>query len=146
MNEAQTEFELVEPALKKAGWSEVEGSRIRKQFPISKGRLIGQGRRTQPLKADYVLQYKNRNLAVIEVKARDKGYTDGLAQVKDYAERLNIRFSFATNGLKIYEVDIEEGKEGDVSAYPSPDELWQMTFPTPKEATQKEINYTSLTP
>ncbi|MBT28933.1 MAG: restriction endonuclease subunit R [Thalassobius sp.] len=139
MNEAQTEFELVEPALKKAGWSEVEGSRIRKQFPISKGRLIGQGRRTQPLKADYVLQYKNRNLAVIEVKARDKGYTDGLAQVKDYAERLNIRFSFATNGLKIYQVDIEEGKEGDVSAYPSPDELWQMTFPTPKEATQKEI-------
>jgi len=66
MNEAQTEFENIDTALKKAGWGVVEGSRVRKQFPISQGRFIGQGRRAKPLKADYVLQYKNRNLAVVE--------------------------------------------------------------------------------
>src|SRR6056297_3878367 len=102
MNEAQTEYELIDPALREAGWGVVDGSRVRKQFPITKGRLIGQGMRAQPLKADYVLQYKNRNLAVIEAKARDKYYTQGVGQAKDYAERLHVRFSYSPNGLKIY--------------------------------------------
>ena len=61
MNEAQTEYEYIDPALKAAGWGDVEGSRVRKQFSISQGRLIGHGQRSTPLKADYVLQYKNRN-------------------------------------------------------------------------------------
>ncbi|MCB0549350.1 MAG: DEAD/DEAH box helicase family protein [Phaeodactylibacter sp.] len=141
MNEAQTEYEYIDPALREAGWGVVEGSRVRKQFPISQGRLIGQGRRSKPLRADYVLQYKNRNLAVIEGKARDIYYTDGVGQAKDYAKRLNIRFSYSTNGLRIYGIDMEEGNEGDVSQYPSPDELWEMTFPTPK--TRQEVAITN---
>ena len=68
MNEAETEAEYIDPALKAAGWGVIDGSRVRKQFPISKGRLIGNGQREKPHKADYVLQYKNRNLAVIEGK------------------------------------------------------------------------------
>ena len=71
MNEAQTEFEYIDPALKEAGWGVVEGRKVRKQFPISQGRLLGQGRKTAPLKADYVLEYNNRRLAVVEAKARD---------------------------------------------------------------------------
>ena len=59
MNETETRAEYIDPALKKAGWGVVEGSRIRMEFPITKGRLLGQGRRSQILKADYVLQYKN---------------------------------------------------------------------------------------
>jgi len=54
-----------------------------------------------------------------------------LPQAKDYTERLNIRFTYCTNGLQIYGVDMEEGKEGDVSRYPTPDELWAMTYPAP---------------
>jgi type I restriction enzyme R subunit len=138
MNEAQTEFEYIDPALKEAGWGVVEGSRVRKQFPISQGRLIGQGRRAKPLKADYVLQYKNRNLAVVEAKARDIYYTDGVGQAKDYAERLNIRFTYSTNGLRIYAIDMEEATEGDIQKYPTPDELWEMTFPTPINALQTD--------
>jgi len=128
MNERQTEFEYIEPALKKAGWGEVEGTRVRKQFPVTQGRLIGQGRRSRPLYADYVLQYRNRNLAVIEAKARDLFYTDGVDQAKDYAQRLQIRFTYATNGLKIYAMDMDKGQEGDIDHYPTPDELWDMTF------------------
>lgn len=139
MNEAQTELEYIDPALKKAGWNVIEGSRIRKQFPISQGRLLGQGRRSKPLMADYVLQYKNRNLAVIEAKARDLYYTEGVAQAKDYANRLHIRFTYATNGLKIYGIDMDEGKEGDVSKYPTPDELWQMCYPEPVDEAAKQI-------
>jgi len=130
MNEAQTEHDYIDPALKEAGWGVVEGSYIRKQYPITKGRLIGREVRERPLKADYVLQYNNRNLAVIEAKAADKYYTEGLPQAKDYAERLQLRFTYATNGLKIYQVDLESGKENDVAKFPSPEQLWEMVFPT----------------
>ncbi len=128
MNETETRAELIDPALKAAGWGVVEGSRIRMEFPINKGRLIGHGQRSKPDKADYVLQYKNRNLAVIEAKARDKYYTEGVGQAKDYAGKLQVRFTYSTNGLKIYLIDMHQGQEGDVTSYPTPDELWEMTF------------------
>jgi type I restriction enzyme R subunit len=138
MNEAQTEFEYIDPALREAGWGVVEGARVFKQFPITNKEKPGVRNYSQ-LRADYVLIYKNRNLAVIEAKKRDLYYTEGLGQAKDYAERLNIRYSYATNGLQIYGVDMDEAIEGDVSKYPSPDELWEMTFPTPKEEYKIEI-------
>lgn len=128
MNETETRAELIDPVLRAAGWGVVEGSRIRMEFPINKGRLIGHGQRSKPDKADYVLQYKNRNLAVIEAKARDKYYTEGVGQAKDYAGKLQVRFTYSTNGLQIYRIDMEAGQEGDVTTYPTPDELWEMTF------------------
>lgn len=133
MNETETRAEYIDPALKEAGWGVVEGSRIRMEFPINKGRLIGHGQRSKPDKADYILQYKNRNLAVIEAKARDKYYTEGVGQAKDYAGRLQVRFTYSTNGLQIYGIDMQSGTEGDVNTYPTPDELWEMTFPTSNE-------------
>lgn len=139
MNEAQTKHDLIEPALRAAGWGIVEGSRLRLEFPITKGRLIGQNRRATPLFADYVLEYKNRRIGIVEAKKRDDYYTQGLGQAKDYAERLNIRYTYATNGLQIYGIDMQEGTEGDVSKYPTPDELWEMTYPTPKEDYKIEI-------
>ena len=131
MNEAQTKHDLIEPALRAAGWGVVEGSRLRLEFPITKGRLIGQGRRANALFADYVLEYKNRQIGVIEAKKRDDYYTQGLGQAKDYAERLNIRFTYCTNGVQIYSVDMQQGVEGEVLSFPSPDELWEMTYPAP---------------
>lgn len=139
MNEAQTKHDLIEPALRAAGWNVVEGSRLWLEFPITQGRLIGQKRRATPLSADYVLEYKNRRIGVVEAKRRDLNYTEGVGQAKDYAERLNIRFTYATNGDQIYGIDLEEGTEGDVAKFPTPDELWEMTFPTPQEAYKKEI-------
>ena len=138
MNESQTQYELIEPALREAGWGVVEGSRVYKEFPITNKEKPGVRNYSQ-LRADYVLIYKNRNLAVIEAKKRDLYYTEGLGQAKDYADRLNIRYTYATNGLQIYGVDMDEAVEGDVSKYPSPDELWEMTFPTPKEEYKVEI-------
>jgi len=128
MNETETRAELIDPLLKAAGWGVVEGSRIRMEFPINKGRLIGHGQRSKPDKADYILQYKNRNLAVIEAKASDKYYTQGVGQAKDYAGRLQVRFTYSTNGLQIYRIDMQEGTEGDVTSYPTPEEFWELTF------------------
>ncbi len=138
MNEAQTEQDYIDPALREAGWGSVGDSRILRQFPITNKDKPGVRNYSQ-LKADYVLQYKNRRIGVIEAKARDVYYTEGVAQAKDYADRLNIRYTYATNGLKIYGIDMEEGTEGDVEHFPTPDELWEMTFPTPREAYKVEI-------
>ena len=69
MNEAETRAEHIDPALKAAGWGVVEGSRIRREYHITPGRLEGRGRRAQPLMADYVLVYRNTKLAVDEAKA-----------------------------------------------------------------------------
>ena len=127
MNEQETRTNLILPAIQQAGWG-TEGSLIREEYPITKGRLVGGGKRSMPDKADYVLQYRNRNLAVIEAKRDDSHYTEGVAQAKDYAERLQVRFTYSTNGLQIYGMDMQKGEESDVSTYPPPDELWEMTF------------------
>jgi type I restriction enzyme R subunit len=45
MNEAETRAEHIDPALKAAGWGVVEGSRIRREYPIAPGRIEGHGTR-----------------------------------------------------------------------------------------------------
>ena len=128
MNEAETRAEHIDPALRAAGWGVVEGSKILREHPITPGRIEGHGKRGKALTADYVLVYRNRKLAVDEAKARDKPLTEGVAQAKDYAGKMGVRFAYATNGQGIYAIDMQTGKEGTVSAYPTPDELWAMTF------------------
>jgi len=134
MNETETRAEYITPALVAAGWGVVKDSRIRHEFPISKGRLIGHGQRSAAIKADYILQYHNRNLAVVEAKKVACHYTEGVAQAKDYAERLKIRFTYSTNGLQIYGIDMQTGIEDDVVSFPTPDELWELTFGAEIEA------------
>ena len=68
MNEAQTKHDLIFPVLKASGWEVVEGSRLLLEYRITKGRLIGQSRREKSLSADYVLEYKNRIIGVVEAK------------------------------------------------------------------------------
>jgi type I restriction enzyme, R subunit len=128
MNEAETRAEHIDPALKAAGWSVVEGSRILREYPITLGRIEGHGRRSKPLIADYVLVYRNHKLAVVEAKAWHEALTEGVGQAKNYADKLAIRFTYATNGQGVYGIDMETGKEGEVPDYPSPDKLWNLTF------------------
>ena len=128
MNEAQTRQDLIDPKLREAGWYDTDGARVRPEFTITKGALVGGGQRSSKLAADYVLQYRNRNVGVIEAKKRDLPYTEGVAQAKDYAERMQIRFAYATNGLKIYRIDMKLGQEEEVDGFPTPEELYDATF------------------
>ena len=132
-NEAQTRHDLIDPAIRAAGWGKVEGSRIRVEYPITQGRLVGGGRRAQPLSADYVLIYRNKKLAIIEAKAEKYPVSEGRPQAIDYAERLQVRFTYCSNGKGIYEIDTKTGKERELAnmgAIPTPEELWQRTFHT----------------
>ena len=128
MNEAETRAEHIDPALKAAGWGVIEGSRIRREYPITLGRIEGHGRRGKALTADYVLEYRNTKLAVIEAKAWDEALTEGVAQAKNYSGKLAVRFSYATNGQGIYGIDMLDGAERDLQHYPGPEELWNLTF------------------
>ena len=128
VSEADTREELINPKLIECGWKTSDDVIVRREYPISKGKIIGMNTRAPKLSADYVLIYKNVKLAVVEAKKSSRSYTDGVAQAKQYAELLNIRFTYATNGTDIYQIDMETGKEQQVNAYPSPEELWQMTY------------------
>ena len=128
MNEAETRAEHIDPALKAAGWGVVDGSRILREYPITLGRIEGYGRRGKAITADYVLVYRNHKLAVIEAKAWDEQLTEGVAQAKNYAAKLAVRYGYSTNGQGIYGIDMGEGTEGETLQYPTPDELWNLTF------------------
>jgi type I restriction enzyme, R subunit len=49
IKEAETRADHIDPALKEAGWGVVEGSRIRREYPVTLGRLKGAGKRSRPL-------------------------------------------------------------------------------------------------
>jgi type I restriction enzyme R subunit len=131
MNEAETRAEHIDLALRDAGWGVIAESRIRREFPITLGRLEGNGRRGKPLTADYVLVYRNRQLAVVEAKAWDKPLTEGVGQAKNYAGKLKVRFAYSTNGQGVYGIDMLTGREGKAPRYPTPEELWELTFAEP---------------
>jgi type I restriction enzyme R subunit len=128
VNEAETRAELIDPALRAVGWGVVEGSRIQREYPITHGRIQGAGKRGKAEIADYVLVYRNTKLAVIEAKALAKHYSEGVAQAKGYAQKLAVRFTYSTNGQAIYAIDMRSGAEGDVTSFPSPEQLWAQTF------------------
>ena len=127
MNEADTRAELIEPALKAAGWGEIDGSEVRREYQIAPGRLQRSGQKARPIRADFALFYKGRPLAVIEAKAKNKKATEGLAQANEYAKKMRVRFSYATNGLRHYRVDLDTGRGDYIESYPSPPELWRQT-------------------
>jgi type I restriction enzyme R subunit len=130
MNEAETRAEHIDPALAAAGWGVVEGSRIRREYGITLGRIEGAGRRGKALTADYLLEYRNTKLAVVEAKPWAAELTVGVAQAKDYAGKLSVRFTYSSNGQGVYAIDMQTGSEGEIAAFPTPDELWARTFAT----------------
>lgn len=130
-NEAETRAELIDPALRAAGWGVVPGSRVLREYRITKGRLLGAGRRAEADVADYVLVHHNRKLAVMEAKREELEESEGVGQAKAYAAKMAVPFAYATNGRALYGIDMTTGAEGPTDGYPTPDELWNRTFPAP---------------
>ena len=127
-SEADTCRKFVVPLLQAAGWDS-EPQSIAEQRTITDGRIVPVGKgfiRKLPKRVDYLLRYRRDfPLAVVEAKAAYKHAADGLQQAKQYAEMLDLKFAFATNGHEIIEFDYCTGLETARTAYPTPDELWQ---------------------
>jgi type I restriction enzyme R subunit len=139
MNEAQTRLNKIDPKLRDAGWGIVPGSQILvEQSAFAPGRITTTGHKN-PKKADYILEYKGMKLAVIEAKSDEKDVSEGVGQAKLYADALKIRYTYSSNGDEIWFIDmgvknskgeyIIPSKEHDIDHFPTPQDLWQMTFP-----------------
>jgi len=124
--EADTCRRYVLPKLYAAGWTD---DQISEQRTFTDGRIMVAGtkvwRRPQK-RADYLLRYRqNFMIAVVEAKASYKNPADGLQQAKEYAQILDLRFAYATNGHGIIERDFLTGQEASLESFPSPEELWR---------------------
>jgi len=128
MNEAETRAELIDPKLKESGWGVAEGSKVLREYPITAGKIQTGGGRAKPLIADYVLVHQGRKLAVIEAKSAEQAVGEGVAQAKNYAEKMHLDTTFSSNGKEIYQICMKTGTEGLIAVFPTPDELWNKTF------------------
>lgn len=72
--------------------------------------------------------HRNTKLAVVEAKPIDAPLTEGVGQAKDYAGKMAVRVAYSTNGQGFYGIDMQTGAEGEIEAFPSPEELWNRTF------------------
>jgi type I restriction enzyme R subunit len=126
-NEADTCRKFVVPKLLAAGW-ENEPHSIAEQRYFTQGRIVVRGNKAERKKgkrADYLLRYtRDFPIAVVEAKAEYKKAADGLQQSKDYAQILNLKFAYASNGQEIIEFDFITGLERHIKDFPTPADLW----------------------
>lgn len=139
MNEADTCRTYVLPNLKSAGW---EDEFITEQMVLTPGRIVPVGdwhARKEGLRPDYTLFIRqNIPIAVVEAKADYREPAAGLQQARQYAEMLDIKFAYATNGKGIVEHDFITGIERNLQNFPSPGELWGRLKGTFALKTEKE--------
>ncbi len=120
MNEADTRAEQIDPQLKEAGWVSGGDVRVQREYNINAGEIRVGGFHTGKLKADYVLSYKNRKLAVFEAKSDALHVSEGGSQAKLYAQKLRLETSYAANGKAIYEICLKSGKVSVVARFSTP--------------------------
>ncbi|MXX38021.1 MAG: hypothetical protein F4Z85_08100 [Gemmatimonadetes bacterium] len=151
-NEDRTCRELIEPALKKAGW---EWDR---EVVIGPGRVNLTGESmydsSQRIIADYVLRLSQMPLAILEAKAEARAATDGMQQGSRYADRLGLRFSIASNGREYILTDNKTGEFESFDTPPTPGDIlsrlgrnivwpeWDSAFKAPwyeDQITQKKV-------
>lgn len=145
MDETATRRKKIDPQLYAVGWEQVPETEIltEQRAYIAPGQVSAIPQNRHPKKVDYILEYKKQKLAVIEAKSDEKDVSEGVDQAKRYAELLHIRYTYATNGDQIWAIDmgvrdaqgnyIIPSKEGPATKFPSPQELWAMTFPEKNE-------------
>lgn len=124
-SEADTRANLIDPKLEISNW---KSSNIVREYYFTDGRKLIGGKRGQRYFVDYLLTYKNTNLAIIEAKAQNKDPLDGIQQAINYAQKLKIDFVYSTNGDKIYEHSLIDGKGKFIENYPSPEELFTRKY------------------
>jgi type I restriction enzyme, R subunit len=139
MNEADTCRTYILPKLKSAGW---EDEYISEQLPLTPGRIVPIGdrhTRKEGLRPDYTLFIRqNIPIAIVEAKADFAHPAKGLQQAIQYAEMLNVKFAYSSNGKGIVEHDFLTGVEKNLDTFPSPDELWSRLKGTFKFTEQKD--------
>ncbi|MDP1535490.1 MAG: DEAD/DEAH box helicase family protein, partial [Rubrivivax sp.] len=125
---------FIRPAMERAGWDGL--GQIYREFSLRAGRVTVRGRKAQRdagtvLRADYALFFKpNIPLAAVEAKDNNHACGAGMPQAIEYAELLNVPFSFASNGdgFVFRDATLATGvleQNLTLNEFPSPIELWE---------------------
>jgi len=131
LTEADTRRLFITPKLVSAGWDRrPHGLSERRYF--TDGRIVLSGReawRRKGKRADYVLRSsRDFPLAVVEAKRYNAAAAEALQQAKEYAQILDLKFAYATNGSQIIEFDFLTGEESLLDNFPTPEELLERLF------------------
>lgn len=127
LSEEDIKARYITPAVEQSGWGKKQ---IRYEYAFTAGRIILRGNVTSRGKkkfADYLLFYKpNLPLAIIEAKDNNHPVGAGMQQAIEYAEALDVKFVYASNGDGFVEQDLITGDIRNLSLdeFPSPDELY----------------------
>lgn len=128
LSEEDIKLQFITPALENAGWDK---QHIRMEYPFTDGRIIFQGQhshgRKSKKRADYLLQAEPNKfpIAIVEAKDNNHSISDGIGQAKTYAEILDLKFAYSSNGDGFTEYDFITGQEKNIKLeeFPSPEEL-----------------------
>ena len=124
---------FIRPAMEKAGWNGLD--QIFREYPLRAGRVVVRGNKayrdkSTVLRADYALFYKaNIPLAVVEAKDNKHAVGAGMGQALNYAQLLDVPFSFSSNGdgFVFRDATLATGvleQNLSLDEFPSPQELW----------------------
>ena len=128
LSEEDIKARYITPAVENAGWDKKQ---IRYEYPFTAGRIVLRGNvtaRGKRKRADYALFYKpNLLLAIIEAKDNNHSVGAGLQQAISYAEALDVKYVYASNGDGFVEQNLITGdiREIGLEDFPTPDELFQ---------------------
>ena len=125
---------FIRPAMEKAGWNGLD--QIFREYPLRAGRVVVRGNKayrdkSTVLRADYALFYKaNIPLAVVEAKDNKHAVSAGMGQALNYAQLLDVPFSFSSNGdgFVFRDATLATGvleQNLTLEEFPSPEELWR---------------------
>ena len=125
---------FIRPAMEKAGWNGLD--QIFREYPLRAGRVVVRGNKayrdkSTVLRADYALFYKaNIPLAVVEAKDNKHAVGAGMGQALNYAQLLDVPFSFSSNGdgFVFRDATLATGvleQNLSLEEFPSPQELWR---------------------
>lgn len=124
---------FIRPAMEQAGWNGLD--QIFREYPLRAGRVVVRGSKayrdkSTVLRADYALFYKaNIPLAVVEVKDNKHAVGAGIGQALNYAQLLDVPFSFSSNGdgFVFRDATLATGvleQNLTLEEFPSPQDLW----------------------
>ncbi len=136
--ERQTRKELIDTALKKAGWNVDDPGQVVQEYDIivdpsqvAEARTPFGGHQF----SDYVLLGRNsRPLAVVEAKKTSRDAALGREQAKQYCYNIrkdkggDLPFCFYTNGLEIYFWDLGNYPPRKIIGFPTLDDLERLRY------------------
>lgn len=140
LKEQEIRTMFITPALKNKGW-EVPVN-MREELYFTDGRVLIAGNHhsvAEGKKADYLLYHKGKPIAVVEAKDNKHAVGGGMQQAIDYAQILDLKFAYSSNGDAFLEHDFISGKERELqmNEFPTENELYDRYLAS-KNYTEEE--------